>query len=127
MAFLEDLVYGNERLECLDLVGEDWLPAWWSAVLRPFQRAQKLPGLLVEFGDLHFHALPERGRALVIPRVYNTCTDMLACGLCELRSNVSEVADVRFGETSSMLVALRMLMANSDSCLFPSLAFTSSS
>ena len=27
VAFLEDLVYGNERLECLDLVGEDWLPA----------------------------------------------------------------------------------------------------
>ena len=53
----------------------------------------------------------------MIPRVYDTCTDMLACGLCELRSNVSEVADVRFGETSSMLVALRMLMASSDSCL----------
>lgn len=23
---MEDLVYGNERLESLDLVGEDWLP-----------------------------------------------------------------------------------------------------
>jgi hypothetical protein len=36
----------------------------------------------------------------------------------ELQSNVSEGADVRFGETSSMLVALRMLMASSDSCLY---------
>ena len=23
---MEDFVYGNERFECLDLVGEDWLP-----------------------------------------------------------------------------------------------------
>ena len=42
----------------------------------------------------------------------------------ELRSNVSEVADVRFGDTSSMLVALRMFMASSDSCLWYSLACT---
>jgi hypothetical protein len=33
------------------------------------------------------------------------------------------VADVLLGETSSMLVALRMLMASSDSCLKCSLAF----
>jgi hypothetical protein len=26
MAFLKDLVDCNERLECLDLVGENWLP-----------------------------------------------------------------------------------------------------
>jgi hypothetical protein len=26
MTFLEDLVYSDERLECLDLVSEDWLP-----------------------------------------------------------------------------------------------------
>jgi hypothetical protein len=117
-------MYCNERFECLDLVGEDWLPGRWSAMFRLFQCAQGLP---VGFGDLHFHALPERGRALMIPRVYNTCTDMLACCHCELRLNVSEVADVRFGETSSMLVALRMLMASSDSCLAGSLAFTSTS
>lgn len=67
--------------------------------------------------DVHFHALPKGGRALVIPCVYNTCAHMLACCYNELRSGVSEVADVRLGETSSMLVALRMLMASSDSCL----------
>lgn len=63
----------------------------------------------------------------MIPCVHDACADMLACRHRELRSNVSEVADVRFGETSSMLVALRMLMASSDSCLTGSLAFTSTS
>jgi|SRR5690242_3973415 len=67
--------------------------------------------------DLHFHALPEGGGALVVPCVHDTCSHMLACRHNELRSVVSEVADVRLGETSSMLVALRMLMASSDSCL----------
>ena len=54
----------------------------------------------------------------MVPCVYDTCSNMLACRPSELRSIVSEVADVRFGETSSMLVALRMLMASSDSCLY---------
>lgn len=67
--------------------------------------------------DVHFHALPEGGRALVVPCVHDTCSHMLACRHNELRSVVSEAADVRLGETSSMLVALRMLMASSDSCL----------
>jgi hypothetical protein len=26
MAFLEDLVHRDERFECLDLIGENWLP-----------------------------------------------------------------------------------------------------
>ena len=69
---------------------------------------------------VHLHALPEGGRALVVPCVYNTCAHMLACRHNELPSAVSEVADVRLGETSSILVALRMLIASSVSCLYGS-------
>jgi hypothetical protein len=54
----------------------------------------------------------------VVPCVYNTCAHMLACRYNELRPAVSEVADVRLGETSSILVALRMLIASSVSCLY---------
>lgn len=32
VALLEDLVHGDERLECLHLVGEDGLPEWSAAV-----------------------------------------------------------------------------------------------
>lgn len=35
----------------------------------------------------------------------------------KLLAHGAGVVDVRFGETSSMLVALRMLIASSDSCL----------
>jgi hypothetical protein len=35
----------------------------------------------------------------------------------KLRAHVRAVANIRFGEISSMLVAFRMLMASSDSCL----------
>lgn len=32
VALLEDFVHGNEGLERLDFVGEDWLPGAWLAV-----------------------------------------------------------------------------------------------
>jgi hypothetical protein len=90
---------------------------WWSVVLRPAECAQRV-AVWCLCRDVHFHALPEGGRALVVPCVYNTCAHMLACRYDELRSAVSEVADVRFGETSSILVALRILIASSVSCLY---------
>lgn len=111
----------NERLERLDLVGKDWLPA--IAVMSAVSQSSKCARVvlvLVFWRDVHFHALPKGGRALVVPCVHDACAHMLACRHNELRSVASEDADVRFGETSSMLVALRMLIASSDSCLYDS-------
>jgi len=34
--------------------------------------------------DAHFHALPERGRALVVPCVDDAAADMLACASVSL-------------------------------------------
>jgi hypothetical protein len=61
MALLEDLMDGNERFECLHLVGEDWLPGPWLGPL--LDEVTEI--------DVHFHALPERGGALVVPCVDN--------------------------------------------------------
>lgn len=31
--------------------------------------------------NLHFHALPKARRALVVPRIHNTCSYMLSCAV----------------------------------------------
>jgi hypothetical protein len=67
--------------------------------------------------NLHFHALPERGRALVVPCVHDACSHMFSCAKISFDGLMSGVADIRLGDISSMLVALRILMASSDSCL----------
>jgi hypothetical protein len=77
MAFLEDLVDGNERLECLDFIGEDWLTvvAVSAMGVSDAMMEEVCPLEL----DLHFHALPERGRALVVPCVDDACSHMFPC------------------------------------------------
>jgi hypothetical protein len=51
----------------------------------------------------------------MIPRVHNACSHVLPYTSISMYRMASACADVRLGETSSMLVALRMLMASSDS------------
>jgi hypothetical protein len=67
--------------------------------------------------DVHFHARPKALRVLVVPRIHNASSHMLSYLIISFGRVVSGVADVRLGDTSSMLVALRMCWASSDSCL----------
>jgi hypothetical protein len=108
MALLEDLVDGNERFERLHLVGEDWLPGLWLGSYRGRGSDWSRRTL----------SCPARKRP---SSCGPTCTQcMLAHAFLrqyQHRSCLAEVVNVRFGEISSIFVALRMLTASSDSCL----------
>lgn len=73
MTFLHDLVYRDKRLECLHFVRQ-WLPS-----IHPQHGALFQISCRACFS--HFHRRPERGRALVIPRIYNATPNMLAYDL----------------------------------------------
>jgi len=54
----------------------------------------------------------------VVPSVYDACSHVFPCtAISFVYMARFRGPDVRLGDTSSMLVALRMLMASSDSCL----------
>ena len=126
MAFLQDLVDGYERLERLHLVGENWLPGRGISISEVL--ASRARGGSTRKGPTL--SCPARKRPSSCDPKCRQC--MLArVSLCwyklRLRHEVPE-PDVRLGDTSSMLVALRMLMASSDSCLkVCSLAYRKSS
>lgn len=76
MTFLENLVDRDERLERLDLVGKDRLPAAKQDTSAPGPSIS----LTIERytgGDIHFHTRPEGGRRLVVPCVDDTAPHML--------------------------------------------------
>jgi hypothetical protein len=55
----------------------------------------------------------------MIPCVHDACSHMLSChAISSVGTGTGLRTNVRLGEISSMLVALRILIANSDSCLF---------
>jgi hypothetical protein len=116
MTLLQDFVDCDERLECLDLIGEDWL----SVVPSALSTCLGLGGaqLALSRGQPTL-SCPAKSSA-------NSCGPMcIQCMLAHaclrhgklLSRHLCLSGDVRLGETSSMLVALRMLMASSDSCL----------
>lgn len=75
VTLLENLVYRDEGLECLDLVGENGLPAIgdsWSAI-------PSLGHIIVSSNDVHFHAGPESRRRLMVPCVDNAASHMFPC------------------------------------------------
>jgi len=95
----------SARIGCLGALSAS--PRYWPAA--PESRLGR---------HLHFHALPKRGRALVVPSVYDACSHVFPCtAISFVYMARFRGPDVRLGDTSSMLVALRMLMASSDSCL----------
>ena len=54
----------------------------------------------------------------MVPSVYDACSHVFHCtAISFVYMARFRGPDVRLGDTSSMLVALRMLMASSDSCL----------
>ena len=79
VAFLNDLVDCNKGFECLNFIGEYWLPM-------QFERAVSI-GLVpaveivieLEVLNVHFHARPEGLGGLMVPCVDDACSDMLPC------------------------------------------------
>lgn len=107
-----------------------------SARIGCLERGRQLRGSRVgRVAHSHFHARPERLRALVVPCVDDAAADMFAWAEVSLCSLTQVIVCVRFGAVSSativstwhshldaglhipMLVAFRMLIWSSCSCL----------
>lgn len=73
VAFLKDLVYRDQGLERLDLVGEDRLPKG-TQISQPSEHFHSLLARYFQYS--HFHASPESRRRLVVPCVHDTTPHM---------------------------------------------------
>ena len=75
VALLKDLVYRDQGLERLDLVGEDGLPVKNEAVSAIMRTTAPFHACRVS-QNIHFHASPESRRRLVVPRIDDAAPHM---------------------------------------------------
>lgn len=97
MTLLENLVYRDQSLECLDLVGENGLPVIGDSWL-----VTAIPDLIITpLSHVHFHASPESRGRLVVPRVDNAASHMFPCNKYELLDEIrygGRIVIVRWGQ-----------------------------